>query len=154
MRKPGDIAPDFTLPDLNASRHTLADLIRGDPALLAFFKSSCPTCQFTMPFLERAFSAGQISVYGISQDNAGTTVDFLKRYGLTFPTLLDGGIEGYVASNAYQLTHVPTLYLVEQDGRIAWASMGFVKAELEQLNRRFSARMFQPGDRLPDRKPG
>lgn len=154
MLKTGATAPDFALPDLDGTRHTLADLIGRGPALLAFFKASCPTCQFTMPFLERGANAGRLPVCGISQDNAGTTADFHKRYGLTFPTLLDSSAEGYVASNAYKLTHVPTMYLVEPDGRIGWASIGFVKAELDELNRRFDAGMFLPGEKLPERKPG
>jgi peroxiredoxin len=152
MLKPGDKAPEFTLPDMNGARRALADLISGGPALLAFYKVTCPTCQFTMPFLERA--EGRVAVYGISQDNASLTADFLSRYGLSFPTLLDASAEGYAASNAYKLTHVPTMYVVEHDRQISWASTGFVRAELEQLNQRFGRGLFQPGDSLPERKPG
>jgi peroxiredoxin len=154
MLKTGDKAPDFTLPDLSGAPQTLTDLISRGPVLLAFYKVTCPTCQFTMPFLERASSSGQMAVYGVSQDNSSVTADFLSRYGLNFPTLLDASAQGYLASNAYRLTHVPTMYLVEQDGRISWASSGFVRAELEQLNRRFDAGLFRPGDSLPERKPG
>jgi peroxiredoxin len=154
MLKPGDIAPGFRLPDLTGGSHDLSTLVAAGPVLLAFFKVSCPTCQFTMPFLERASSAGRLNVWGISQDNTSATADFRNRYSLTFPTLLDSAAEGYPASNAYKLTHVPTLYLVEPDGRISWASSGFVKADLDELNRRFDAGMFQRGDSVPERKPG
>jgi peroxiredoxin len=154
MLKSGDQAPEFTLSDIGGVRHAASELFVAGPVLLAFYKVSCPTCQFTMPFLERASAGGRMTVYGVSQDNATATADFLNRYGLTFPTLLDGSAEGYVASNAYKLTHVPTMYLVEQNGRISWVSTGFVRAELEQLDRRFSAGMFQPGDSVPERKPG
>jgi peroxiredoxin len=154
MLKTGDKAPEFTLPDLDGVRRTLPDLLARGPVLLAFYKVSCPTCQFTLPFLERASTDRRVSVYGVSQDNAGETVDFQNRYGLTFPTLLDGRAEGYSASNAYKLTHVPTLYLVEADGRISWASSGFVKGELEEINRRFDAGMFLPGEQVPERRPG
>jgi peroxiredoxin len=154
MLKAGQPAPDFTLPDLEGRPHRLAELISRGPLLLAFYKVSCPTCQFTMPFLERASNSGRLAVRGVSQDNASATADFLKRYGLTLPTLLDPANEGYVASNAYKLTYVPTMYLVEPDGRIGWASSGFVRGELDEINRRFDARLFAPGEKLPERKPG
>jgi peroxiredoxin len=154
MLKAGQPAPDFTLPDLEGRPHRLAELISRGPVLLAFYKVSCPTCQFTMPFLERASNRGRLAVRGVSQDNAVATADFMRRYGLTFPALLDPAGDGYVASSAYKLTHVPTMYLVEPDGKITWASSGFVRGELDEINRRFDAGLFAPGEKLPERKPG
>jgi peroxiredoxin len=154
MLKPGQSAPEFALPDLEGRRRTLGELIGGGPVLLAFYKVSCPTCQFTLPFLERASVGGRLAVWGVSQDKPASTSDFVEHYGLTFPTLIDPASEGYVASNAYRLTHVPAMYLVEPDGRISWASNGFVRAELDEINKRFDAGMFAPGEKLPERKPG
>ena len=43
---------------------------------------------------------------------------FNQRFGVTFPTLLDLSNEDYPASNAYGITSVPSLFLVEPDGTI------------------------------------
>ena len=44
------------------------------------------------------------------------------------PTLLDREEDGYPASNAFGISHVPSLFLVEPDGAISLASSGFVEA--------------------------
>ncbi len=128
-------APTFALPDLNGASHSLEGLLVQGPVVLAFFKVSCPTCQYTFPFLERLHQLGP-RIVGISQDVRGKTEQFNREYGVTFPVLLDPEDEGYVASNAYGLTHVPTLLLVEPDRRAALVSAGFVKADLEEIARR------------------
>jgi peroxiredoxin len=53
MLSAGDRAPDFDLEDLSGGRRTRSDIARGKSVVLAFFKASCPVCQFTFPFLER-----------------------------------------------------------------------------------------------------
>ena len=68
---------------------TLEDILAGGPALLAFFKISCPVCQLTAPYLERLAANHAIQVIGISQDERSATRGFLERFGVTFPTLLD-----------------------------------------------------------------
>ena len=40
------------------------------------------------------------------------------------PTLLDKEDAGYPVSNAYGLTNVPSLFLVEPDGRISRSQIG------------------------------
>ena len=61
---------------------------------------------------------------------------FNQRFGVTFPTLLDQSKEGYPASNAFGISSVPSLFLVEQDGTIAKAFSGFSKRDLEGLGER------------------
>ena len=133
--KPGAAAPDFTLPDLHGASQSLKALLTKGPVLLAFFKTSCPTCQYTLPFLERLRNSSA-RIFGISQDNQRSTEQFNRQYGLSFPVLLDPASEDYPASNAYGLTHVPSLVWVEPDGKISLSAVGFVKADLEEIARR------------------
>jgi len=133
--KAGARAPDFTLSDLHGAPQSLHDLLTQGPVLLAFFKVSCPTCQYAFPFLER-FRNGRVRIFGISQDNQRGTEQFNRQFGVTFPVLLDAEPEDYLVSNAYGLTHVPSLVWVEPDGKISLASVGFVKADLEEIARR------------------
>lgn len=153
MLAEGQAAPAFELRLAHGGVKSLADLSAAAPVLLAFFKVSCPTCQLTAPYIERYFRENGLGVAGVSQDAAEPTRAFGKRFGLTFPLLLDDP-RLYAASNAYGLTHVPSLFLVEPGGRIAWASHGFSRADLERLGamRGFSA--FREGDAAPEWKAG
>ena len=127
--------------------------IEGTPALLVFFKISCPTCQLTLPYLERMFQQG-IPVIGISQDDIEMTREFANALHLTFPMRVDERHDGYPASNAFRITTVPSMFLVEADFAISWASMGFVKREIEEFAAKRGVAPFRPGDRVPELKPG
>ena len=46
-------APEFQLQRLDGGETRLAEIVANGPALLVFFKVSCPVCQLTLPFLAR-----------------------------------------------------------------------------------------------------
>jgi peroxiredoxin len=133
----------------------LADRAAERPVLLAFFKVTCPTCQFAAPYLERLAQSGRITLLGVSQDNEEKTTRFNQTFGVTFETLIDPAAERYAVSRAYQLTNVPTLYLVEPgDRRITLASHGFSEADFEALAARADVEVFAPDEVVPAFKPG
>ena len=126
----------------------------GKPVVLAFFKVSCPVCQMTFPYLERMSRNEKIAFFAISQDDAAATRAFYGQFGITFPTLLDEKKERYPASNAYGITSVPSLFLVECDGTISMAFDGFSKRDLERIGERAGVKPFKPEDNVPEWKPG
>ncbi|MGH9495001.1 MAG: peroxiredoxin family protein [Candidatus Sulfotelmatobacter sp.] len=159
----GTTAPDFELKTLDGKAFSLsAELARG-PVILAFFKVSCPTCQYALPFLERlyqAYGSQGVTLVGVSQNNAKDTVAFNKQYGITFPVLLDD-TSTYPVSNAYGLTNVPTVFWIAQDGEIEVSSVGWVKSDFEQINRKMAeidqipaATVFKPGEDVRDFRAG
>jgi len=162
MLEAGTPAPLFTLNDLDGKPHSLADALKQGPVLLAFFKISCPVCQFTFPFIERMFeryAGGKTSVWAISQDDVADTRDFCKEFEIAFPALPD--TEDYQVSNLYGITNVPTLFLVEPDGAIGLSFTGFSKKELDEAARRLATAtekspspLFAPSEIVPDYKPG
>ena len=95
-----------------------------------------------------------IGIYAISQDDAESTREFHREFGITLPTLLDAEEKGYPASNAYGLSHVPSLFLVEPDGRISRTLIGFEKKGMEALGRRLGMEPFEPGEYVPEWKSG
>jgi len=151
---PGAKAPAFQVAALDGSARTLEDILAGGPALLAFYKISCPVCQLTAPYLERLSANHDLQVIGISQDDEGPTRGFMQRFGVTFPTLLDLSSEGYPASNAYGITSVPSLFLLERDGTIARAFNGFSKRDFEEIGARVGVLPFGPEDQVPEWKAG
>jgi peroxiredoxin len=46
----GTKAPEFDLKTLEGKRFSFADELTHGPVVLAFFKVSCPTCQYALPF--------------------------------------------------------------------------------------------------------
>ncbi|MGA1997607.1 MAG: TlpA disulfide reductase family protein [Bryobacteraceae bacterium] len=155
-RKPlaaGADAPDFRLARLEGGEVTLAELAATRPVLIAFFKISCPVCQMTLPFLERLHAAGTLAVYGISQNDAADTRGFLGEFGISLPVLLDPE-DRFPASNAYGITHVPTLFLIGPGLKIGRAIEGWVKAEIEWLGELAGVQVIRADERVPVLRPG
>jgi hypothetical protein len=93
-------------------------------------------------------------MFAVSQDDAAATREFNLEFGITMPTLLDLEKQGYPASNAYGLTNVPSLFLVEPNGSISWSLIGFHKKELEALGAKLGVNPFRPGENVPEMKGG
>ena len=159
----GSNAPDFELKAMDGMRVSLRNELARGPVVLVFFKVSCPTCQYALPFLERlhkAYAANGPALLGISQDDAGKTAAFTKEFGVTFSVLLDDP-DGYPVSNAFGITNVPTIFWVAQDGQIELSSVGWVKADFEELNRKMAehgkispAAVFQSHESIRDFRAG
>ena len=154
MLSRGMHAPLFELKDLTGSRQPLTQILAKGPLLLAFFKVSCPVCQLTFPFLERMAGTDGLQLVAVSQDDAGATKAFHKRFGITFPTLLDEGSEGYPVSNAFGISSVPSLFLIETDGAISHSFAGFSKRDFESIGKRINVQPFRPDEYVPEFKSG
>lgn len=157
----GQLAPDFTLARLEngavGGTSDLGNLLADGPAMLVFFKSTCPVCQMTLPILERIHrgrTPGSLDLFGVSQDDAETTQEFASEFEISFPMLLDTEETGYPASNAYGLAHVPSLFLVDRDRRIVWSLEGFNKRELLEVAGSAGVSLFLPGENVPEWKAG
>ena len=133
-------APEFSLPTLDGKQCSLAEALAKGPVVLAFFKVSCPVCQYAFPFFERMYRAhrsANVTILGISQNNPRDTQAFLKQYGVTFPVAFDDPAN-YAVSNAYGLTTVPTLFYIASSGEIEVSSVSWSKAEVETINQKLS----------------
>jgi peroxiredoxin len=159
----GAKAPGFQLNTIDGKRFSLLDELASGPLVLAFFKVSCPTCQYAFPFLqrlERAYGHKAVRIVGVSQNDAGQTAAFNKEFGITFPVLLDE-TDRYPVSNAYGLTNVPSIFWIAQDGDIELSSVGWVKADFEAISRKMAesantapAAVFRPGEDVRDFRAG
>ena len=158
----GAAAPPFSLVSLSGEKLSLSDALQFGPLLLVFFKISCPTCQFTFPFLQRIYArygSSRFTFWAVSQNDAQDTQAFLEKYAATFPALLDD--PGYPVSNSYGITNVPTMFLVLPDGKIQMSSVGFSKTDLEkiaaeaaQAGEKKAASIFAANENVPAYKPG
>jgi peroxiredoxin len=159
----GTTAPKFELKAMDGKSFVLGEELARGPVVLAFFKVSCPVCQYAFPFLERlerAYGHQRVRMIGVSQNSPKETAAFTKEFGVTFPVLLDDR-ETYPVSNAYGLTNVPTLFWIAPDGEIEISSVGWVKADFAEVNRKMAeaqeisaASVFRPGEDVRDFRAG
>jgi peroxiredoxin len=160
----GNLAPEIALQDTKGGQFSLKEALKHGPVLLAFFKVSCPTCQFTLPYLERLYKGlkgkNVPSILGISQNGQRDTEAFLRQYGITFPVLLDDP-KTYSVSNAYGITNVPTLFYIGPDETIEISSVGWSRPDLEEISQRAAQvaaigkiAVIQPHEQVPESKAG
>jgi peroxiredoxin len=159
----GEPAPAISLKDTNGQIFLLEEALKKGPVLAAFFKVSCPTCQFTFPFLERMYETygnDGFTFLGVSQNNRDDTREFAQEFGVKFPLLIDDE-NTFTASNEYGITNVPSVFLISQDGKILERSVGFAKQDLENMAKEVAAStkrtvmpLFRPGEVVPNHKPG
>jgi peroxiredoxin len=159
---PGSKAPDVRLPLVNGGVFALTDALSKGRVALAFFKVSCPVCQYAFPYFERfsqKLKGRGITFIGVSQDNSRDTAEFAKIFGVTFPIALDQP-DRYPISAAYGLTNVPTLIVVGENGVIEHSIVSWSKSEMEALYRGFwdsetaGSPIFLPGEKVAEFKPG
>jgi len=141
MPKAGDRAPDFTLPSTSGEVR-LSDLLRSGRVLLAFyFEDGTPTCSTEVAALKDAHDAiGELGtqVVGVSADSIDSHRAFAKRLGgLPFPLASDAELR---AARAYDAVAEDdprrsrrALFVVEQDGTIAYAANPYSPNSLSQL---------------------
>ena len=148
----GQTAPDVALTRLDGDVVSLSDLVSTGPVLLAFYKDTCPVCQMTLPYLNR-IRGGKLKVAAVSQDNGARSAAFERDWGIEYGTLIDPADE-YKASNAFGITHVPAMFVIDTGRKIVWASVGFVRADLEGLEELAGMAVLTEADNVPAAKPG
>ena len=121
--------PDATV-ELDGTTVPIADLA-GRPLLLVFEKESCPTCVLAMPvFSQWSRFSPDVEVLAVSQDGKDTTEQFFRSAGIDMPVAYDH--DPYTASEAFGLTSVPSLVLID-DGKVIWAGEGWHRGKVDEL---------------------
>ncbi|HVZ18644.1 MAG TPA: TlpA disulfide reductase family protein [Terriglobales bacterium] len=159
----GKIAPAFALHLMSGGEFSLQDALAHGPVVLAFFKISCPVCQFTFPYLERIHKAAKgkdVTIVGVSQNTAAETAAFARQFGITFPIAIDDE-RTYRVSNDYGLTNVPTVFYVAEDGEIEVSSVGWSRQDMELIAQKIGERarsgkieVIRAGEKVPEFKAG
>jgi peroxiredoxin len=160
----GSAAPAFSLPWFQTGQGDNFVLPKQGTVLLVFFKVSCPTCQYALPFFDRLYRnkieghGAKVSVVAISQDDPRDTRAFVQQFNVSMPIALDS--KGYEASRAYGLTNVPTAFLI-CDGKVEFSSVGWSKQDAEEINSRVAnlvdgipVPLFKPGEEVAAFKAG
>jgi cytochrome c biogenesis protein CcmG/thiol:disulfide interchange protein DsbE len=122
----GDSAPDKELSVLGGSGSGEIADYRGKWVLVNFWASWCQPCRSEAPALEtfqNQHARQGFTVLGINlDDSTGDALDFVHRYGLTYPQLRDG--DGSDRRDAYGMTGFPESFLVNPQGKLALIRRG------------------------------
>lgn len=143
----GERMPAISVLDSNGQSVDPAVGPSSTPYTLVFFKAACPTCQFALPFLQRADKDQRLIV--VSQDSPEVTSQFARKFQAPLDYHFDRADDNYPASNALGLNYVPSLIRVDSEGRVVDAAEGFDKAFFEDLGV-----AFQASEKVPNFKPG
>ncbi|MCI0404893.1 MAG: TlpA family protein disulfide reductase [candidate division Zixibacteria bacterium] len=162
MIKTGNTAQAFALEGTDGKKHSLDEIKAKGIGFFAFFKVTCPTCQYTFPFLERIhqkIKAAGIPFWGIVQDPIDKAREFARQYGTTFPILIDD--RPYLTSKIYGISIVPTWYLVDGSLKVLAVGESWVKKEYVDLATLLAQKtgaeilgLFSPDENVVELKPG
>lgn len=130
----GQPAPDFSLPVFHGgdagSRIQLSSLA-GHVVVLDFWASWCKPCVAQAGILSAMAPrlADDVMIVGVNtSDSPERARQFASAHELPYPSVLDEG----EAANAYGAQSLPTLIVIDRQGRISSASVGVMsESELE-----------------------
>jgi thiol-disulfide isomerase/thioredoxin len=133
--RPRPLAPAFTLKDLKGRPVSLSDF-KGKPVFLEFWATWCGPCRMSMPEVERLheeYARKGLQVLGVSVDeNPADVGPFVGEMGIRYPILM-AGASGVDAQ--YQVSGIPAFFVIDKDGRVAGAWLGFEPAFADQWRR-------------------
>jgi peroxiredoxin Q/BCP len=128
--QPGDIAPDFTLPDADGKPVAL-DSLRGKKVILYFYPAAMtPGCTKESVDFENNLpdlASANVTVIGVSPDKPEKLAKFRERDSLTFPLLSDLDkkvLEAYGAYGEKKLYGkvvvgvIRSTFLIDEEGKI------------------------------------
>ena len=137
---PRPAAPDFALKDLDGKVQRLADY-KGKVVLVNFWATWCPPCRREMPSMERLYQKMKGTPFTVLAPDQIESFDMVFSFtgqldpAPTFPILLD---DNSAASKAWNVKGLPTSFIVDKQGRIAYRAVGgreFDHPEIEKLIR-------------------
>jgi peroxiredoxin len=149
----GKMAPDFSLPALDGRTVSLADYRGRKKLVVSFWASWCGPCRLETPALKDFYerhrkSSDNFELLAISMDDDRAVAEaFAAEAGMPFPVLLD---LKSTASNAFGVDSIPTLFVIDQSGKVTYGHTGYdasVKIQLAlQLGLSDNAQEGDPAD--------
>nr|WP_321485618.1 TlpA disulfide reductase family protein [uncultured Draconibacterium sp.] len=133
--KEGDTAPDFSITMKDGSIKKLSDL-KGKVVWINFFANWCPPCRKELPHLEKEVyqklkENKNFEVLVIGREHDWATVNKFKAdNNYTLPFYPDAERDIF---SKYAKQNIPRNFIIDKDGKIAVASIGFKEDEFNKI---------------------
>lgn len=136
----GDNAPRFSLQKLTttADKQITEGIqnYRGKLIYLDFWASWCGPCRQSLPILEKLrnqYKSKGFEVVAINVDeNLQDALNFLKKYPVSYPILLDPNGN---SAKTYNIKGMPTAYLIDKNGVVLFKHEGFKKRDRKKIEK-------------------
>ena len=128
----GELAPDFTLKNLDGEEVSLSDY-KGKIVLINFWATWCKFCDVEMPDLNNVDKKNDdVVVLAVNvQEEQPKVSEYIKEGGYDFEVVLD--TKGNISRN-YLVSSFPTTYAVDKEGILVGGVPGMLtKPQMEQI---------------------
>ncbi len=118
----GTPAPEWNLSDSDGNMVSLESL-RGNVVVIDFWATWCGPCKVVMPdiqSLHEKYADQPVMIFGVNVWESGDAAAFMQENAFTYGLLL----EGDAVAEEYKVSGIPTLYVIDQEGNIAFAQVG------------------------------
>ena len=156
MAKPqtGQPFTDFELDTLSTR-----SLRSSGPLFLVVWRTDCPTCRLTMPFVDRLHRFYRAAnVVGIVQNQPDEVTEYASANGLTMPNYADSTLK---ISSLLGVDTVPSFWVISKNGLVLLGAEAWDRNKLEEAGRVLSVEasstyvpLITAADQVPVFKPG
>lgn len=130
----GEPAPTLTLPLLGDGSIVRLSDFKGKVVYIDFWASWCGPCRQSLPLYEslyRDLASDHFQILAVNLDeHLDDAMNFLERHPVSYPVLLDPAGD---SARAWSVLAMPTSYLVDAQGRLAYIYVGFEISHLEKI---------------------
>ena len=120
----GELAPDFTLVDLDDNQISLSDF-RGETVFVNFWATWCPPCRAEMPEMESLYQENKdkgVVMIGVDiQEAKEEVLQYVYENGYSWTFVLDTSGE---VSASYKVAAIPTSFFIDREGIIQAVNIG------------------------------
>ncbi|MBI9108032.1 MAG: TlpA family protein disulfide reductase [Spirochaetales bacterium] len=131
----GENAPAFVLTDIDKNYVFSKKLYGTGWVLVDFYATWCENCNEELPYIEELyddFADSGFQAMLLATDDEGHSV--VKPYFASAPTTLTVLIDKYKkAVGSFGVQALPSLFLVDPDGKIAFKSVGYHEEDIVSL---------------------
>ncbi len=118
-RTPGSKPEDGGPPELDVRPWRLADGLARGPVFLMFVKVDCPTCEYSLPLIDRIYRnypESSVSIVVLAQERESGVRRLIRDGDLHLTVGLDPS--PHSIGKSYGVSYVPTFFYIRPDGSI------------------------------------